>query len=169
MDLKGWNKKIMPKLEKYKFAALIVVVGIVLMLIPGKENKTEMKGEISQSSVPVTSSVQEELSQLLSCIQGAGKVKIMLKEQVGEERVYQVNEDKTVSESGTSQKIQVVTVADSERNETGLITKIIPPTYMGAVVLCQGGDDPGVKLAVAEAVSKITGLGMDRIVVLKMK
>jgi hypothetical protein len=41
--------------------------------------------------------------------------------------------------------------------------------YQGAVVLCQGAADAAVRLAVVEAVSKATGLGADKICVLKMK
>jgi len=41
--------------------------------------------------------------------------------------------------------------------------------YRGAVVVCQGGDNASVRLAVVEAVSNATGLTSDRITVLKMK
>jgi stage III sporulation protein AG len=36
-------------------------------------------------------------------------------------------------------------------------------------VICQGAADPAVRLAVVEAVADATGLGADRISVLKMK
>ena len=39
----------------------------------------------------------------------------------------------------------------------------------GAVVVCAGGDDAKVRLAVTRAVSAYTGLGSDRITVLKMR
>ena len=40
---------------------------------------------------------------------------------------------------------------------------------MGAIVVCQGGDNATVRLAIIEAVSNVTGLGADKISVLKMK
>jgi stage III sporulation protein AG len=40
---------------------------------------------------------------------------------------------------------------------------------MGAIVVCQGGDQPTVRLAILDAVSKVTGLGADKISILKMK
>ena len=58
---------------------------------------------------------------------------------------------------------------DSDRNETGLVHQINPPVYLGAVVLAQGADNPVVKLSIVEAVSKVTGLGADKISVLKMQ
>lgn len=39
----------------------------------------------------------------------------------------------------------------------------------GAVVVCQGADQPGVRLDVTNAVTAYTGLGSDKISVIKMK
>ena len=43
------------------------------------------------------------------------------------------------------------------------------PGFRGAVVLCQGAGRPEVQLAVKEAVSSLTGLGMDHITVCAME
>ena len=47
------------------------------------------------------------------------------------------------------------------------MTRILSPTYRGALVVCQGGDRADVRLAVIEAVSVLTGLSSDRITVAK--
>jgi len=39
----------------------------------------------------------------------------------------------------------------------------------GAVIVCQGAADPGVRLNVTNAVAAYTGLGSDKITVMKMK
>ncbi len=170
MDVKGILASVPALIKKYKYAALIVVLGVVLMLIPsGKE-------EIPDTSVPVPSSdnteeltVERQLASILSQIRGAGKVEVMLAIGKGTETLYQENEDTSVSDSGESIRSSVVTVTDAQRNESGLIRQINPPTYTGAIVICQGGDDPAIKLAIVDAVSKITGLGANCISVLKMK
>ena len=41
------------------------------------------------------------------------------------------------------------------------------PTFQGALVVCEGGDDAGVRLLMTQAVSALTGLGTDRITVCK--
>lgn len=41
--------------------------------------------------------------------------------------------------------------------------------YTGAVIVCAGADDAGVRLRVVEAVSAFTGLGSNKIMVWKMK
>ena len=171
MDLKRIKGRLEPVIGKYKYAILILVIGIVLMMIPGTvfgsgKSKTEQPATIVAQSSQDT---KKELENILSCISGAGKVMVMLKEGTGSETIYQTDEDRTVSDSSTTTRTDVITVTDSNRGESGLIRQVIPAKYMGVIVLCQGADDPAVKLAIVDAVSKITGLGADKIAVLKMK
>ena len=169
MDLKRMKQRLAPVMGKYKYAILILVIGIVLMMLPGtvsakRETQTAQQ-EISHSQ----EDIREELETILGYIEGAGNVRVMLKEANGAETIYQSDEDSTVSDNSTSTRTDVITVTDGNRGEYGLIRQINPPKYMGAVVLCQGADEPTVKLAIVDAVSKITGLGSDKIAVLKMK
>lgn len=168
MDIKKLKNTVENFFKKYKYAVLILMVGAVLMLIPS--GKKSSKPNISVPTTEMTQySVQKELESILSCVKGVGKVKVMLKEVSGSETVYQTNQDVSVSDNGSDTRIDVITVTDAQRNEVGLIKQINPPTYAGAIILCEGADDPGIRLAVTEAVSKITGLGTDKIAVLKMK
>ena len=66
-------------------------------------------------------------------------------------------------------KTSTVILSDSTRGQEGLVCQVNPPTYLGAVVLCQGADLPSVRLSITEAVSNATGLGYHKITVLKMK
>ncbi len=171
MELKKLQDKINPFFQKYKFVILILLIGIVLMMIPGtvsknSSKKVEINGNTITETIP---SVQNELESILSCMKGAGSVRVMLKESSGTETIFQTSEDSSVSETSSSKKTNVITVTDSDRKEDGLVKQINPPKYQGAIILCQGADDPAVKLAITDAVSKITGLGADKIAVLKMK
>ena len=168
MEIKALQSKVQSLFQKYKYAFIIFLVGILFMIVPGKLLGSEDRGEV-QEVVEQGSSVQQELEEILSFIKGAGTVRVMLKELSGEETIYEVNEDISVSDSSSDTKIDVITITDQNRNEHGLIKQVNPPKYQGAVILCQGGDDPSVKLAITDAVSKITGLGADKIAVLKMK
>ena len=48
-----------------------------------------------------------------------------------------------------------------------VVTKETCPQYRGALVVCDGGNNDRVRLAVIDAVSVLTGLGADRIAVVK--
>ena len=168
MDLSAVKGKIARLINKYKYTIMILVIGMILLLLP-----TGSKEEGSSSGISHvqenTLSVEEQLTEILSMIEGAGKVRVMLSVATGEEVLYQTDRDVSEDEKGSDKRIDTVTVTYSQRNETGLIRQINPPDYLGAVVVCQGADDPAVRLRVAEAVARITGLGMDKIYVVKMR
>ena len=166
MDTVDIKSKVQHFLDKYKFVVLVIVIGIILMLLPTGEskNKSENYTEAPKES-ELTMDVR--LENVLSKIHGAGEVKVLLSVATGEENIYQIDED--VSENSGNIQRNTVVVSDGSRNQQGLIRQIIPPSYLGAVIVCDGGDDPVVRLAVVDAVSKLTGLTTDRISVIKMK
>lgn len=166
MDWMTLREKARLWLKEYRYVILVLVLGILLMMLP--QGKTEEKKE---ESIPIPETeaqetVQEQLEQLLSMVQGAGKVRVLLTEAEGERVVYQTDGEEN---SQNSKRTETVILSDSGRAESGLVQQIIPPTYLGAVILCQGADSASVRLALIEAVSNATGLSSDRISVLKMK
>lgn len=140
------------------------------MLLPvgSRESATNVQ-ESSNRQSEETEDLQQKLSNLLSQMAGAGRVKVLLTEATGEQIFYQ--EDRDTSAGGQSQttRTDTVIVTDDTHTQEGLIRQVNPPTYLGAVVLCQGADQPSVRLAITEAVANATGLGYHKITVLKMK
>ena len=156
-----------PKLlAKYKHVLLILLVGIGLMLLPSGGKSTSQNAATAEPEpVAKTQTLQEQLSDLLSRMEGAGRVEVLLTLATGEETLYQTNGDRT----SETERFDTVLVSDSGHNETGLIRQVNPPTYLGAVVLCQGADSSAVRLAITQAVANATGLGYHKITILKMK
>lgn len=144
---------------KYKYLAIIVLAGVVLMLLPGKKEET-VAPEITATAPTVT--LDRELEKILSNIHGAGKVQVMLTIQSGEQVIYQ-------TDVPGDDREDTVIITGQDREQEGLIQQILAPTYRGAIVLCQGADSPAVCLAIKEAVSRVTGLDTSEISVLKMK
>ena len=140
--------------KKYRYVLLVLLAGLFFMMLPETAPETT---EAPPVSIPETEDTQTRLEEILSKIQGAGEVAVMLTEASGEEVVYQSDGEDTVL------------VTDGQRNEQGLIRTRQPPVYRGAVVVCTGADSAPVRLAVVEAVANVTGLGTDKITVLKMK
>ena len=167
MDLKKIKSNAASLLKKNKYMLLVLAIGMVLLLIPGKSSKEAQM----QSPVTIQQEQKQEidvtLAKILSKIDGAGEVQVFLTMSQGEETIYQT--DTKTSESQTNVQIDTVLVTDADRAQTGLVRQINPPVYQGAIVLCQGADSSTVRLAIVDAVSKVTGLGADRISVLKMK
>ena len=141
-------------LGKYRYVLLVALAGLALMLLP-----TGTSEEIPSPTVPAEESLESRLEAVLRRIDGAGEVSVLLTEERGGEVFYQTE--------GEAEKTVLITGAD--RSESGLVRTTQPPAYRGAVVVCRGADSPAVRLAVVEAVANATGLGTDRITVLKMK
>lgn len=167
MDWMTIRGKAVEVIGKYKYVLLILVVGILLMCLPERSDETEMP--MVQETATVEPGTANALEEILAQIQGVGKVRVLLTESAGAETIYQTDEDSSTSADSQSIRIETVIVSDDSRAESGLVRQVNPPTYLGAVVVCQGGDSPAVQLAVVEAVANATGLSADRIAVLKMK
>lgn len=165
MDFIGIRKKAISWAGKYRYVLLILLVGVSLMLLPDFSSEKE-EPAVAQPPQTTTVSLADELEQILAQVKGAGEVSVMLTVAEGEQIHYQTDDTYNADQS---HKHDTVIVTDKDRTQNGLVQKVNPPTYRGAVVVCQGADSPAVQLSIMEAVSKVTGLDSSRISILKMK
>ncbi len=155
-----WSKA----LGKFKYAIAILLIGAIMIKAPF-EKKQVVQETISAEEQQM---LQEQMEDILSCIHGAGDVKVLLSKQSGMAHTYQ--EDKQIKRLSDSEEVQTQTVLLKDSGgQTPLEIVCTYPTYRGALILCQGADKPSVKLAIVQAVASLTGLGSDHISVIKMK
>lgn len=165
----GWTQK----LGRWKYPVLVLIIGIILMLLPRHESKPEKKDTSEQIAVDSGLQLREqELEALLSNIEGAGKVQVFLSLATGEEVIYQTDiREQSASgsnEESSSREESVVLYSSGSGTQDSLVRSTTAPSYRGAIILCQGADDPAVRLSLIQAVSAVTGLGTDRITLAKM-
>lgn len=149
--------------KKYKFAVLVVLVGILLMLLPvSSQTKEPEPSEIPQETFDLES-VEQRMEEILGRIDGVGKLRLMLTLQSGTRLTLaedtQRDQDRTQRET--------VTLNRGSGSQDIVVTSRYYPVYQGAVVVCQGADSSAVRLAVTETVQVLTGLSSDRIQVAK--
>ncbi len=166
MDWMKYKSAVMEAGKKYRYVLLVLLAGILLMSLP---ESASQEVEAPEKIIEEEESLQASLSRILSKVSGAGRVEVLLTEQMGAEKIYQTDEDRAAGETSSDVRRETVLVTSANREETGLLRRTDPPAYQGAVILCQGADDPRVKLSMVEAVANATGLTTDRISVLKMK
>ena len=168
MEWIEYREAIVRFLKKYRVAVFVVVLGILLLSVPAGEEK-EVPVVPMQAEENARTDLEQELEKLLTQMEGAGKVRVLLTEAKGKETYFQ--KDETVTRNGESgnSRGETVLITDQNRNQKGLIRRTDPPIYLGAVILCQGADRATVRLAIVDAVSTATGLGSDKISVWKMK
>ena len=167
MVIKGLTEKAGSVISKYKYPIVIILIGIGLLIIPQKQNKSEVVK--TDKTINNQTFDTDELTLILQSVQGAGKVKVMLSYATGENTIFQIDNDTNFSGDSNATQSKTVVITDSQRAENGLIKRIDPPTYLGAIVVCEGAESATVRLAITQAVSKITGLSTDNICVLKME
>ena len=165
MEATAPKQRINALFGKYKYPILVALVGLGLMLLPSEQEPSEPL----EPPRAVERSLEEKLEALLGRIEGAGQVSVLLTEKEGSQTLYQTDSQTDADESGSRRTDDTVLIEDENRTESGLVRQTLGPVYRGAVILCQGADDPTVKLAVVEAVRCVTGLGADQISVQKMK
>ena len=167
-------QKAAQKLLKHRYALLVLLIGVALLMLPTGRS-TEKKTEAAEPEAAPSSgdSVEARLGELLSQVEGAGKVRVMLTVSAGEETVYQTDQTTEQRQSGdeTEKTVSVTTVlvSSGSSEEAPVPVKVLSPVYQGAVVVAEGGGTPSVRLDLVRAVSSLTGLGADRITVVKMK
>lgn len=166
MDWGALSEKAISFIKKYRYVILVLAVGMVLMALPSGTAEPET---VTATEPAQTETLEERLAGILSQIDGAGRVQVLLTESQGEKVVYKEDVDSDTGENSSSLRSETVIVSDADRAEAGLVEQVNPPVYQGAVIVCQGGDRAAVRLAIVEAVASATGLSADKITVLKMK
>ena len=149
--------------EQYKFALLVIGAGIFLLLLPtgGREKPAvETLGGQENFDLPA---FEEKLGLILSNINGAGQVEVILTVTGTTRQVFAQDNRESVRESGNELTESTVVVSKGSGTQEALLVETVYPKFQGAVVVCEGGNDPAVKLKLMEAVSALTGLGADKI------
>lgn len=176
-----WLKKAPDLLKKYRYPILVLLAGLVLTMWPfGKkqtaavrpvETKPEASEEIEASDYRVRT--EAELERILSQIDGAGRVRVMLTLRTGPETVYQTDiTSQTQSEgekTSVSSKTETVILSrGSSYNEPAVVRERYPQ-FQGALIVSEGGGSAEIRLQLVSAVSALLGIGTDQITVVKMK
>ena len=84
MDIIKLKTRITERIGKYKYAWIVLLVGMVLMMIPGKDRQTTQIETKQTEIVTEESSIESQLEEVLRKIDGAGDVKVMLGVELGE-------------------------------------------------------------------------------------
>lgn len=165
------KEKLISYVKKYRYVALVVLAGVVLMLLPSgkREQQTSSDQPVNVSEAYSLAETEKRLEQLLGRIRGVGQVQVMLTLKSGSSLQLAENRSTSLRDTEDRQDRDVVTLNRGSGYEDVVVTEQTYPVYQGAVVVCQGAGDSGVNLAVIQAMSVLTGLGSDKITVVQWK
>lgn len=157
---------------RYKYVLLVAALGAVFLLLPRQESGAD-KSESQQlaDGVDDVRRLEEEMEKILSKMSGVGRVDVMLTVESGDELVLAT--DSTLRYSGSPQNpddydrsSETVTVSGGSGTEV-VVTQERSAKFRGALIVCDGGDNDAVRLRIMEAVCALTGLGSDRVAVVR--
>lgn len=185
----GNNKK---KIEN--ILVFIVILAITIVAInyiwngdeTSKSSNEVPEAENSNSVVQVSTHSfydenEEKLANILSNIEGVGKVKVLLtysqtstyiplyNENLRESNTTETDSSggsRTVAESDSEK--EVIYKEDSSGNREPVTQSVISPQIEGAIITAEGADNAEVKSAIVQAVEAATGLATHKIQVFKM-
>ena len=156
---------------EYKAVLLVIAAGVICLLWPSggggeKEADFTAKASSADQELQQLEAIQTEMEEILGHIQGVGQLQLMLTVDRGREQV--LAGDTTLAYSGPTASPEDYsrsseTVVLSGDGGSVVVTQEVWPKFRGALVVCQGAEDPAVQLEVIEAVAALTGLGSDKI------
>ena len=163
MDLKQLFKVV----EKNKYVFLVLLVGVIILLWPfgGGAREVMASPEIAPVEHRLAFSLEEKearLAAVLSQIEGAGDVIVMLSLRTSLEQEVAVDEDQTGRRA-------TVTISTGAGTQSEVTLRYRYPEFQGALVVSEGADNASVRLQLTQAVAALTGLGTDRITVMPMR
>ena len=167
-------KKALGALSAYKYVLLVVLAGVAVLLWPEGDGGGG-DPPAAQTAAPAEADLEAlraEMEEILSAIDGVGDLRLMLTlEDDGERKLAGDSSLRysgpTASPEDYERQSETVVLSRSGSSQEVVVIREVSPSFRGALVVCGGGDVASVRLAVIEAVSALTGLGTDKISVVK--
>lgn len=156
--------------NKNKIIIAVGIIGILLILLSevnfgsGESNKDKNSDTDYASYV---NSLNTELTELLSSIDGVGECRVMITLRNTSESVYAKNSDSSSSDNSKSNSDEYV-IYDSENGDSPILLKENFPDVEGVAIVCSGGDNIAVKEKVIKCVSALFNISSNRISVTKL-
>lgn len=168
---------------------ILVLFGVLLLVIAFptgdklgvKQNQqTEKAKTVKQSATAIETEQEEQLAQMLSGIQGVGRVRVMITYKDSGTQVVEKDGNSTLNHSteedksgGTrktqeSQKQQTTVYNKSSSDGSPFVAKELTPEIEGILVVAEGGDKAVVKQNISDAVLALFPVEAHKIVVVKM-
>ena len=181
--LTNWKKFSFKNLKKDQLLILLLA-GILLMVIAVPAGKTKEHASSASDEEAYTTYLEDRLSRILSQIEGAGEVKVMITLKSSAEKVLDKDtesDQETVTEedsqggtrqsSKASKKENTVYASDSDSTTQGsgspYVSKELSPEIEGVVVIADGGGNAVVKENISSAVQALFDIEPHKIRIMK--
>lgn len=149
--------------------ALLILFGGNFKMGTNSTEKTSVSSSFSTyfSTTDYLKQTEEKLKNVLSRIEGAGNIEVMLSAETSGEIVYAKNTHEETTTDKNSNTVKTVTESivfiNVDGEEKPLILSEILPKINGVVIVAKGASDINVKLNITIATQTLLGLSGDKI------
>lgn len=173
MEKDGWKGLFRPENKKMRSNILLALMLGILLLAAGK-SFSDTEGEttnLPQTHVQEAENreTEQRMAEILSKVEGAGEVDVMLTYRQTEEKTVAHNE--TREESGETLRMEqtAILLEDGDGATEPLVLTEMSPVVEGVVIAAQGADSPAVAAALNQAAQALLDVPAHKVAVLKMK
>lgn len=159
------------------FCVALLLSGLVLLVVGSTPKADKASREVTtqetQSGVDeYAQSLEERLVSILSAIEGAGRVKVMVTLESGSENVYLRDYDygENIDPSGKSSRESKdkYVIIDGLDEEKGIVVRVREPEIRGVAVVCEGAGSQTVQQQIVRTVTALLGISSAQVSVAKM-
>lgn len=158
------NKDVIGKILKNKnnqIICIILIIGVVFMLISGGGGE---KDNVSKTTAAIDE--EKRLEEILSQIDGAGEVSVMITYYgTSEKDIAYETKTNTVGQDLKSEKSEDKKAVMSDGEP--MVLREIYPKAKGVIVTADGGGSAAVRQAISEAVTAVTDVPVHRVKIYK--
>jgi len=167
-------------LENEKYRKIVIFAGIagIALIFISSFVPSGKKTETAKTTQEITAQeyetqLENNLTEIISQIQGAGNAKVMITLEQTEENVYATEDKKSgqTAKDGSEESSEktYLLVKNDDGSESALALTQIQPVVKGVVVVCDGGGDPEIQQNIINAVTTALHVTSVRVCVLKAK
>ena len=171
MEKDRWKAMFHPSNRKMRSNILLALLFGIMFLVAGKgfSQTEEKKVPLSEAEASICRETEQRMSEILSGVEGAGMVDVMLTYRQMEEKTIAQNESREESGETLRTEQTVVLLENADGDVSPFILTERGPVVEGVVITAQGADQPSVAAALHQAAQALLDVPAHKVAILKMK
>jgi len=150
--------------KAFKIIAIIILVIAIILILFGSNFTSKKNTQTSSTIEQYVYSLEEKLTETLSAVKGAGKVKVVITIESGMETVLAMKTTVTETASGTETVETPILV-----NGKTVVVKELYPEIVGVLIVAEGADSLSVMSKLQQATVSLLDVNVNQIEILTMK
>lgn len=174
------KSNVLDKLKKDKVRNIVIIIGIIGIVFIFISNLISKDSENIDSDINELNTInsyntesyerqiEEQLEEIISSIDGAGRVKVMATLDRTSQIVYATEEKYNTDNEKQSGETAYVIIKKSDGTESAIKVTEIQPKIKGVIVVCEGGEDSVVQERIVKAVTTVLDISSSKVCVTKI-